>query len=40
MLVTCYVLLAKTLGTVTQMIPNLKGGFRSGPKGARPTLVL
>ena len=32
MLVTCYVLLAKKSGTVPQMIPNFKGGFRGGPR--------
>ena len=32
MLVTCYVLLAKMSGTVPQMIPNFKGGFRGGPR--------
>ena len=33
MLVTCYVLLAKKSGTVPQMIPNFKGGFRGGSRG-------
>ena len=32
MLVTCYVLLAKKSGTIPQMIPNFKGGFRGGPR--------
>ena len=31
-LVTCYVLLAKKPETVPQMIPNFKGGFKSGPR--------
>ena len=33
MFVTCDVLLAKKPGTKPQMIPNFKGGFRSGPRG-------
>ena len=33
MLVTCDVLLAKKPGAKPQMIPNFKGGFRSGPRG-------
>ena len=42
MLVTCDVLLAKKPGTKPQMIPNFKGGFRSGPRGrgAEATLFL
>ena len=32
MLVTCYVLLAKKSGTIPQMIPNFKGGFRGRPR--------
>ena len=42
MLVTCDVLLAKKPGAKPQMIPNFKGGFRSGPRGrgAEATLFL
>ena len=42
MLVTSDVLLAKKPGTKPQMIPNFKGGFRSGPRsrGAEAALFL